>query len=693
MNVATKFRSKLLSCKLIFVFVAAIVIGGFFIFTSPVNAETDWQNTLVATDNFDSGIGCTVGANPAMSNCDGWFWNSSCNVPFGQIKNDLSASSPNSLYFNGWGGSGCFLRQPYDTPVFPDKGHITWQVYPKYVGSTWHQSLSVVEEYDPSSVYRINIDGKNVVRLQAIRDNGLYYDVNLIVGALNDSSWNTISFYWDRSGEAIRADLNGLTGSWQNVLYPMPALNSVRIQDSGNQYLQDPILHFDDIQYFQDSPPAVIISGLGQFESDRTTPIAEGASTTDSSITIRGMLSSPVNYPVQLQVEVQPSGIPFTGNPNATSSFFASGQIVLITVSNLPNGRYHWQARGANLQGVVSAWKAMNNPAASLDFTIDSTTGETFFSSVLVATDNFDSGIGCTVGANPAMSNCDGWFWNSSCNVPFGQIKNDLSASSPNSLYFNGWGGSGCFLRQPYDTPVFPDQGHITWQVYPKYTGSTWHQSLSVVEEYDPSSVYRINIDGKNVVRLQAIRDNGAYYDVNLIVGVLNDSSWNTISFYWDRSGGAIRADLNGLTGSWQNVLYPMPALNSVRIQNSGNQYLQDPILHFDDIQYFEDSALTVSLSNLGQFQADGITAIPEGGDTFGNTVVFQGTLGTIDNPENNPTRLQVEVQPVGAPFTGIPTATSIFSSTWGVVSVSVSNLSNGSYHWQARAVDSQGNA
>ncbi|HTW96058.1 MAG TPA: hypothetical protein VMD74_00155 [Candidatus Methylomirabilis sp.] len=97
-----------------------------------------------------------------------------------------------------------------------------------------------------------------------------------------------------------------------------------------------------------------------------------------------------------------------------------------------------------------------------------------------------------------------------------------------------------------------------------------------------------------------------------------------------------------------------------------------------------------IAISNFGQFESDGTTPINEGDTIIGSTVVFQSTLS---NPTNNPTQLQVEVEPATSPFTGIPSATSIFSSTWGVVSVSVSNMSNGSYHWQARTVDSQGNA
>jgi hypothetical protein len=95
------------------------------------------------------------------------------------------------------------------------------------------------------------------------------------------------------------------------------------------------------------------------------------------------------------------------------------------------------------------------------------------------------------------------------------------------------------------------------------------------------------------------------------------------------------------------------------------------------------------AITNLNQFKSDGITSINEGSSTTGDTVILQATL---TNPTNNPVKLQVEVESYATPFTGTTTATSIFSSTWGNLSVSVLNLASGSYHWQARVIDSQGN-
>ena len=107
-------------------------------------------------------------------------------------------------------------------------------------------------------------------------------------------------------------------------------------------------------------------------------------------------------------------------------------------------------------------------------------------------------------------------------------------------------------------------------------------------------------------------------------------------------------------------------------------------------VKALSDATLIPILSSPGQFKSDGITPIAEAASTTENTVVFQGTP---TSSAGNQAQLQVEVQPSNSAFTGIPTATSSFIASGQIASVTVSNLSSGQYHWQARVVDSQGNA
>jgi pimeloyl-ACP methyl ester carboxylesterase len=87
----------------------------------------------------------------------------------------------------------------------------------------------------------------------------------------------------------------------------------------------------------------------------------------------------------------------------------------------------------------------------------------------------------------------------------------------------------------------------------------------------------------------------------------------------------------------------------------------------------------------LHQFKSDGFTSIPEGGAINAGVV----TLGvSFPSVTLTPLRLQVELRPLAAPFTGVPTAASgilIFTKTGAVA---VSGLPGGSYHWRARLVN-----
>jgi Fibronectin type III domain len=96
--------------------------------------------------------------------------------------------------------------------------------------------------------------------------------------------------------------------------------------------------------------------------------------------------------------------------------------------------------------------------------------------------------------------------------------------------------------------------------------------------------------------------------------------------------------------------------------------------------------------SGLGQYEHQN-TAIAPGGTTTQTTVTFKAT---VDDPDGDLVRLEVEVQPLGTDFTGLATAASSLSAGGGQqqASVSVANLVSGKdYHWQVRAVDQAGQA
>jgi hypothetical protein len=91
----------------------------------------------------------------------------------------------------------------------------------------------------------------------------------------------------------------------------------------------------------------------------------------------------------------------------------------------------------------------------------------------------------------------------------------------------------------------------------------------------------------------------------------------------------------------------------------------------------------------LGQFRQNGTTAI-QVGDTIPETSMV--IKGKINDPNlTDSVHLDVEVEPLGSPFTDAPTAMSdvVPAGTATMVAVTVSGLNPGTgYHWQARTCD-----
>lgn len=95
--------------------------------------------------------------------------------------------------------------------------------------------------------------------------------------------------------------------------------------------------------------------------------------------------------------------------------------------------------------------------------------------------------------------------------------------------------------------------------------------------------------------------------------------------------------------------------------------------------------------TDLGQFKVDGATAIPSGGATDERTIILRASVRAANGID--PLRLEVEVKPVDAPFVHAATAASPEVASGGTASAAVSGLDdNVAYHWQARAVDRNGN-
>jgi hypothetical protein len=109
------------------------------------------------------------------------------------------------------------------------------------------------------------------------------------------------------------------------------------------------------------------------------------------------------------------------------------------------------------------------------------------------------------------------------------------------------------------------------------------------------------------------------------------------------------------------------------------------------DIGAYEYAAPSTPTS-LAQYLSNGTTPLATGGTSTGTTVVLSFSMPTVNG--SGSLTPQVEVQPVGTAFTNTPnyTGSAVASSGTPVTgTVSVTSLANASYHWQARASNTQG--
>lgn len=95
----------------------------------------------------------------------------------------------------------------------------------------------------------------------------------------------------------------------------------------------------------------------------------------------------------------------------------------------------------------------------------------------------------------------------------------------------------------------------------------------------------------------------------------------------------------------------------------------------------------------IGQFHKDGTTAIAIGAATVEDAVVFRGRISDPNDADS--VRLEIELEPLGSPFTNASTHQSPFVSAGSgsvTVSVPAAGLTNNTgYHWQARTCDRTG--
>lgn len=109
---------------------------------------------------------------------------------------------------------------------------------------------------------------------------------------------------------------------------------------------------------------------------DGLTTLPVGATSPESGVTLLGTVTAPTpGVQVRLEVELRPTGAPFTGTPTHQGNLVASGQVSTITITGLGFDSYHWRARTTTAANSSSAWVSFPLPPAGnadgqADFTL-----------------------------------------------------------------------------------------------------------------------------------------------------------------------------------------------------------------------------------------------------------------------------------------------------------------------------------
>jgi RHS repeat-associated protein len=459
--------------------------------------------------------------------------------------------------------------------------------------------------------------------------------------------------------------------------------------------------------------PITPLASLNQYYTDWITPLVEGDSTDQGSVMFGATLNSNATSSLQLQVEVEPGGSAFTNVPNVPSSALVTpGTAVTVTFAG-PTGSYHWQARITDAQNNASAWQMFSSSAAASDFILapPPPVKRTFVTKSYtggVATYTVPAGVSkITVTAFGAQGNgrADYWAYNGGLG---GTAAGTFPVRSGMTYYYNigsqggyGGGGSGCYAgggmtwfsgSSTFDPSVLLDAaggGGAAWiglaGTYGGYGGGTTGGQGGSSRSGYPGATGGSQSGGGNP-------GSSTNFSGTLGSGGGFGTGGNGYLYayacgggggagYYGGGGGSMNnnVDANGGGGGSSYVSNLLNNTSTASGVNAGDGHLS----------IIEEYSPITPLTSMNQFATDGVTVLGEGSSSGQGAVVFGATL---NSNASTSLQLQVEAELVWTPFRNVPNVASSAFVPPGSGATATFTGPPGNYHWQARAVDAQGN-
>jgi hypothetical protein len=459
-------------------------------------------------------------------------------------------------------------------------------------------------------------------------------------------------------------------------------------------------------------------TALAQFKLDAITGIATGGTTDELGIVLRGTVTDADATPnsVKLQVEVKPVNQPFVNSSSAESALVASGSTASVTFSGLVDiTSYHWQARTVDSLGAVSAWVSFDvnaenpptNPAGT-DVAVNTSTNTTPLNPALLG--QFRSNGTTAIAAGGSTNQTTVVF---KANVDGGngdQVKLQVELV-PNAGAFSGTAtAETAFMASG-------SQGTITlsglainlwkWRARAVDIGgksSSWvdfppgDPDFSVVANSAPTAPVinnQFRLDGITIIAVAGTTVQPSYI-VKATATDIDLDQWR-LQVDIGPSGVGLTGTIAATStltasGAEATVTVAIPApgnwqwqVRAIDENGATGAFVEFQVGNGIDFTRLANATPTVS----GPDQADNAGAsVPLGG-----TIVFRGQFrATVNDADGDPVSFEVEIRPSLTVFTNTATHTGS-GSAGSLISAIATGLADGSYHWQYRAIDINGNA
>jgi photosystem II stability/assembly factor-like uncharacterized protein/phosphoribosyl-AMP cyclohydrolase len=451
-------------------------------------------------------------------------------------------------------------------------------------------------------------------------------------------------------------------------------------------------------------PPGVP-TGLGQFQTDGTTAIPPGGTTTQTAVLFKGTGTDVDRDHVRLIVEVKRVGTAFTGGLSCYSPWVRSGIPAQCTVTLAP-GAYHWRARMLDERQATGLWASYGGtdetavdvrvatiPAAPTGLGQFQTTGTvipaggTATQPAVVfkatGTDLDRDKVRLLVEVKPVgrpfngASSCWSTWVNSGtqaqCTATLapGAYHWQARMLDPRG-YTSPWVSYGGTDEAAVDVRVFTPPSAPTGLAQRQTTGTVIPPGGTTLQTTVVFRGVGTDVDGDRVRLIVEVKRVGTAF-----------TGAQSCYSAWVPSGTPTQCTATLAPGAyhWRARMLDARKYTSLWASYGGTD---------EAAVDFEVVTVPAAPTGLGQFRIDGTTVIPAGGMTTDMAVIFRGA-GT--DADGDHVRLIVEVKPVGTPFN---TAQSCFSG-WvrsgapAQCTVTLPPVTN-AYHWRAKILDERDN-